>query len=726
MENNSNVYPLFKEQPGHGQPYAAGAAVPAEPFTAQPSAPQPYPTGGHPAPVGHGPAAPFAQGGDYPPHTWDVSVQGPVVPAAADQAPGAALVRRVGGRLPARRPLDEVELALRQERRDQLRRRAAQGGTWVGTRAWWVLRGVGVTGRALGRAVWLPDEAADIKKMAEDQPYNARKARRELRNTRRKNLAVLLGGSGAAYLALYFFGDDLVDVLPWWSYPAAALVVVPVLGWVGRPEVVEGQEVEVHQAEAMPVSLGRDATERGVVASLTEAFADVKIRARVHGAVRAAAGWGFTATISVLDPVTEARLEALERYLNTPVGGLVLSPVTSAARFRTLRIVLEDKLAQPVLAPQRSGLAVQQAGELATRFDGGRLAVSLYARHVLLIGRTRSGKSGALHDILDLLTDASNQVVVGLDLSGGPDLKAWEPSLWRYVGGPDYAAAEKLLDDLVKLVNDRTQRLGIHDHVPTPDDPGITVAIDEYGRLAEHPRLREAAEFIVLYGAKAGVNLVAASQRKVTSFMGNQVLGSQVHVKIYMGMAAEDALALPKEIREQGVRPHLFRQASPGDDADAGKAFVVDLEPMPILIRFDRLERGEAARRAAERSGFRPELGQRDQEVLDSADTGGIPELLLEVRQAVFVVASRNGRTPERASGEEVAAYLAEHGRAIDKNALVRELREASGGLITRSRDTNLRPGHNPKGFYLEDLDAAVKTLRDRLDATATHGGGRG
>src|ERR1043165_8534645 len=124
--------------------------------------------------------------------------------------------------------------------------------------------------------------------------------------------------------------------------------------------------------------------------------------------------------MSLLDNVTEAKLEALERFINVPVGGLIFEEDPSAARVWRVRIIMADLLTTPTDAPERAPESVRVPVDVATRFDGGRLHLEMFGRHMLIIGRTGSGKSGVLLTIVDALTAMIDVDVDGVDLSAGP------------------------------------------------------------------------------------------------------------------------------------------------------------------------------------------------------------------------------------------------------------------------------------------------------------------
>lgn len=607
------------------------------------------------------------------------------------------------------------------ERRARRRRLARAAARRAVTALWWTLRGVGVTLRGFWRALWQPDTVDDINAMVDaNVPDKAHQARMKLRRDRRNAIAFCLIIAAAAYFAVKYWGAELWLATPSWVLVAITAIALPLLSLVGRPPRQEVEEAEA--PHGMPRGLALSDSVRGVARTLSEAFVNSKIRAEVsEGGIRAEpGGWGWTVTLQLLDGITEPKLEALERHLNTPAGGLVFSRVPQAARVMVLRIVMKDLLTDPIDAPERTFGSVRDQVAIATRFDGGRLSLELFARHVLIIGRTGSGKSGVLHDFLDALTADQDVDIVGIDLSDGPDLKSWKASMRDHAFGPNIDKAEKILAAAVRLVRHNTANLGSRNFDPAVDGPGHVVVIDEYGMVAAIDTLRVLVEFIVTYGAKAGVWVVLANQRAVNDMMGTSRLASQVHIKVFLGMSAEDAQGLPKHLRELGVRPHLFRQATQTSPHDAGKAFVVDVETIPILVRFYRLGRLAAVRRASERAPHRPYPTAARTEILDADEHDGTPPLLQAVRAAILAISSSEGRRPERASGDEILPRLRQRGFAVDRKNLLGELRSASDGLIDRSRDTNLAPGKNPKGFYLEDLDHAIAAVEQRATRPPT------
>ncbi|MGH9058001.1 MAG: hypothetical protein ACRDZY_00570, partial [Acidimicrobiales bacterium] len=735
MEDNVVNFEAARAHRGHGQPYNDGATAP-EYANAQPGLigqPVQYVQQPQPAPVPHTaaqywqqtpPAAQYQQVPQQHPGYVHYDAERLDRPDMNMPHPGSALVRAPRRfPMPKRRaPLvvdgqvNAVEVARRAERREVRKHRNRAAGGWVGVRTLWTIKGMGVAARGVFRIVWQPEMPELIKGMKALDPAAARLARKELRRDRARAVAVLFGASGMTYGAAAIWGDDLLAVTPWWSYPAAAAVIVPLLAIAGRPESEE-DKAEAEQVE-MPAGLDLSASDKGVKEGLKEAFADQKLRAQVRDVRRAPSGWGWTVVVAIMDKLTEDKLAGLERYINAPVGGLIMTPENQASRVHTMRIVLEDLLRESATAPVRppASLTLRQPVELATRFDGGRLGLSLAGNHILLIGATGSGKSGALLNLLDACTASRDEIVVGLDLSGGPDLRVFADNMHKHVIGPDYLAAEKLLTWVVDVLKDRTARLGDREWDTNVDGPGITLAIDEYSLVAAVPRLRALVEHVILFGRKVRTRGILANQRRVSDLMGSATVASQVHIKMYMAMSTEDAEALPKALRLQGVRPDLFQQATPASDGDAGKVFVIGAERMPVLARFDRLTRETARERSNERAGHLPQLHEQDLAIEQRQQTAGVPEVVIHTREAIVAAAYAAQRDPARASGEEIVQYLGSKGHAVEKARLIPVLRAATNGAINRSRDMNLG-GSNPKGLYLEDVDAAIAALREQAAA---------
>ncbi|RJQ70563.1 hypothetical protein D5S17_28970 [Pseudonocardiaceae bacterium YIM PH 21723] len=629
------------------------------------------------------------------------------------------LAQNAGARL-RRRPVAELTIAeqrRRQQRRANRARQARNVGRRSVTYSGWTLRGLPVVADGLYRVVWQPERAARLRKShaaAEVQAIGDEKAEKRAADKAMEDMATLNKDRwfrGGAILVIggtvYFGWPHIIDSTPWWGLGLIGGGILFALARLGRPQdaALELEEAAEEEPLALlPAGLDLTASDRGTAVTLAEGLEQIKVKGQVTFVKRSPAGWGWTSGLSLLDEITEAKLNQLERYLDCIPGGLILAASEGTARSRTMRIIMEDLLATSVTsAPRQVGvLTLRQPAEVGTRFDGGRLALVLAGIHIQLIGRTGSGKSSILLILFDVLTAAVGSVVVGIDLTAGPDMRAWEPAMSRPLA-TDVLAAERLLTAVEAIMEDRTARLGMREWT-AEDGPQITVVIDEYARLAEVARLRARVDSLITRGKKVRVVVVLANQREVLEWMGSRTASTNVDVKIYAAMEAGDAAQLPKDLRDQGVRPAMFVPAQDDQPNDAGKAYVVGLGA-PILSRFDHLTREESHGRALQRSGAVETWTEADEAAAVRTARGNVPNLLADLRDAVLAIGGQ--RTPPRASGAEVEAWMEQQGRPVE-GGLTRSLKREYGQLAPPSRDTNLNRGENPKGYHLADVETAI------------------
>lgn len=580
-----------------------------------------------------------------------------------------------------------------------------------------------VTGRGTWRWVWMPEVAELVARLADgDDPDKALRRKRELSSSRRTRAAGTVAGLGAAGLTTWLAGPELLDAVQWWGWGSAGLVAAAGCWLAGR---VDGGpvDVDVDQAPARD-GLQLSMSERQVRANLREHFAELKIRAtvvKVH-----AHPWGWQIELELTTLLTETHVAALALLLDTRRGGLILSGVAASERSRVMNVVLRDLLpvgqaAEPIaLGPHQD---IHTPVKLANRFDGAAWMMRLAGRHLLLIGSIGSGKSTGLHKIIDVLLHGG-AVVGGIDLSGGADLRAWEPafeprlSALGDLGGtvPDAATA---LSVLISLIRDRKARLGPNERWrSTRDDPPVRIVIDEAALVTANSALLELVGDVALYGRHADCHLILANHGLTNDLMGDARLKEATHTKLLFAMDLAAAKQLPKELRDAGVAPGLLIPATPDEPNDAGKCYVTGVGPLPFLARFDPYQDGEASRRAhalvAERG--RPRLSAADERAVEAylAQNDGVPKLLLDAFDAVR---SFSHRDPARATSEEIAAYLRKQGHDVTTNTLTVRLREELGAAYPAKRKTDMNlGGKNPKGWTLDDLDAAI-TEYQRLNA---------
>ncbi len=182
-----------------------------------------------------------------------------------------------------------------------------------------------------------------------------------------------------------------------------------------------------------------------------------------------------------------------------------------------------DTLAIPVPAlpvPERPDLSALRLGVTES---GTPWLLRLLGTHVLIAGVTGAGKSSALWSTLraicPLIHDGTVQVWA-LDPKGGMELAPGRALFTRFADG-DHRAMLDVLEAAVTLMRERAARLAgaVRQHVPTPADPLVLVAVDELANLTAYlpdRKMRDqfaaAISMLLSQGRAVGVNVIGALQ----------------------------------------------------------------------------------------------------------------------------------------------------------------------------------------------------------------------
>jgi len=311
-------------------------------------------------------------------------------------------------------------------------------------------------------------------------------------------------------------------------------------------------------------------------------------------------------------------------------------------------------------------------------------------------------------------------VIGAIDMTGGFDLRAWErvfdPRLCAF--GDDIATTSQVLKRIKAIAMSRKVRTPAGAKwVSTEQDPPIRIVIDEYGVVAANPALREDLNWIILYGRNVDVHLLIASHRKVADIMGDGTVGSQVQVKVYLAMDAEDVRTVAKTVRDQGVAPERLVPANGDEVNDASKGYIVGVQDPAPLVRFNSYSPGEDQRRAAAYAAAGlGQLSAADVEAMIALQNAqmGKPDLLRFMEEAI-TKASNDGRKPAKATSEEIVGYLNNSGFTdVTVHNLTARVRDKLGAAYPENRrtDTNLH-GRNQKGWFLDDLQGALDVLAE-------------
>ncbi len=415
------------------------------------------------------------------------------------------------------------------------------------------------------------------------------------------------------------FGGGLVV----WLAPAvvtAGAVVggVAALAFVGRNpggrRAVAAGEWSADGLDGGPTLDGAGAG--AVAATLAEALAETRTAAVVHR-VRPA-GYGWTVDL-VLTAGTSAdvadRLDDIEARMRTRRGALSMSTDPGDAGRITLRIATADPWANLPAVPERAplSLSVRDRHAIATTIDGDRASVSLLRVHAAFVGGTGAGKSSLIWDALDILTACRDAVVWGVDLTGGPALSAWGECVQRYA--TTKATAAELLTAAVREAIRRASLLGercrpvpgrpapeSEDWQPTPEDPQLTIVIDEFPVLVD-AGLGDLVKTLLRIGRKAAVTVIIGSQRATADDLGSTTVRAMLGIRALLPCVPTDIDALMGPgSRAEGWRPDRLLPADGEDPRDAGTLYLrAGGHIVPRPMRADRLTPPGVHARAVER-----------------------------------------------------------------------------------------------------------------------------
>jgi hypothetical protein len=196
-----------------------------------------------------------------------------------------------------------------------------------------------------------------------------------------------------------------------------------------------------------------------------------------------------------------------------------------------------DPLDQVIALPDAAESATEPV--LFGRTDDNReLRISLADQaHVLVQGQTRSGKSRFLYGLLSQVSDTSDVLICGSDITAlvlRPFLGSRHGHLIA-TGAGDIAAHADVLDELVTIMDDRIARIPADQDVYPcgPNDPYLVTLLEELPGLLRraaqvdgrkngplHARIQSAYGRLLAEGAKAGFRLIIVMQRADATIIG--------------------------------------------------------------------------------------------------------------------------------------------------------------------------------------------------------------
>jgi len=254
-----------------------------------------------------------------------------------------------------------------------------------------------------------------------------------------------------------------------------------------------------------------------------------------------------------------------------------------------------DPLAQIVAPLPVPSVPDFTALPVAKREDGQTYHLRLFGTQVLVVGATGAGKGSVLAAILRALAAGIASGVVrvwAFDPKGGMEL-APARRLFARFACDDFEQMADLLDEAVRVMRDRTQRLRgrTRQHVPTVDDPLYVLVIDELAALTAYlsdrklkDRIKAALGVLLTQGRAVGVHVVAALQDPRKEVLPFRDL-FPTRIGLRLSEEPQVDLVLGEGMRDRGALCDRIPQTTPGT------AYVVlEGDPTPMRVRFPYMD----------------------------------------------------------------------------------------------------------------------------------------
>lgn len=249
-----------------------------------------------------------------------------------------------------------------------------------------------------------------------------------------------------------------------------------------------------------------------------------------------------------------AKIEHLEGALSRDLEPVRLRPGSvrmerdvGRAHVVHLYVELRDPLAVRRPLPQPTAMTAAEPVTVGFDRDGGPVAVTVTGRHVMLAGRTGSGKTRALVAmVLDLARP--DTLLLGVDdVDRGANLGPVESVFHRLARTHEEAA--ELVAGVLRAREARVDWLaarGLQEWPISPERPRIVLAIEELTGVIRALGGVEPLNAIVAEGRKAGIVLLGSTQRMQAEALGDSTgLASQCHVLLCLRVSKkEEAVAV--------------------------------------------------------------------------------------------------------------------------------------------------------------------------------------
>jgi hypothetical protein len=374
-------------------------------------------------------------------------------------------------------------------------------------------------------------------------------------------------------------------------------------------------------------------------------------------------GWGWRLRLPTLSRLTASGVIAaaprLDKAFRVRAGATRMELDPDRADRLVVRVNVTNPLGKPIpYVPPTEPRSVTEPVVLGPFEGGDDVEVVLQGRHLLMVGRTGSGKTTLQQVILYELLACRDAVVWVVDVSKhGARFKRLEAGLgWLAVEVDEARAMFASLREIRDARSRWRAETGEEVWPVGPEHPQLVVIVDEIADLMTHPGFDEAAASVAATGREDGITLIAGSQRSTArEFGGSVFIRTQCELRIALGMDAPDVdLVLDRGARAAGYQPEHFsdqgmfylrtpeyRTPRPARGRLAGKEQAPDILArwLPHRPRLDAVSAAvlEGHRRPGEPAddlAGATEADRRLLELLDAAPAAGTTPAELETAMA--------------------------------------------------------------------------------------------
>lgn len=278
-------------------------------------------------------------------------------------------------------------------------------------------------------------------------------------------------------------------------------------------------------------------------------------------------GWQWRLRLPTLSRLTAREVIAaahrLDKVFRVRAGATRLELDPKRADRLLLRVNVTNPLGTPIpyVPPEEPG-SIREPLVLGPFEDGTPAGVVLQGSHMLLVGRTGSGKTSLQQVLLFGLLACTDAVVWVIDATkGGARFKRLEPGLgWLATSTAEARAVFAALRE-IRDARSRWRAETGHEAWPVSSEhPQLVVVVDEFAILMAQAGFDQAAADVAATGREDGISLVACSQRGTADELGGSVfVRTQCELRAALAMdAAEVDWVLDRGAHAAGYQPEHF------------------------------------------------------------------------------------------------------------------------------------------------------------------------